>query len=216
MLASKIISLKKDLAFFASLIEKMIEASIQGLKEKDVPMLKEILAVDEPKANRLENEIDEECIGLIATFQPKARDLRTILMVMRMNNDLERMGDHAENIAESAIFLAERPFVKPLVDIPRMAAITIEMLKDAITSFIEENPKLAKDVCMRDNQVDDLHEQIIRELITFMTGDPTTIERSLHLLRIGRNLERTADLSTNICEDTIFMVEGKVIKHHKR
>ncbi len=216
MLASKIISLKKDLAFFASLIEKMIEASIQGLKEKDVPMLKEILAVHEPKANRLENEIDEECIGLIATFQPKAKDLRTILMVMRMNNDLERMGDHAENIAESAIFLAERPFVKPLVDIPRMAAITIEMLKDAITSFIDENPKLAKDVCMRDNQVDDLHEQIIRELITFMTGDPTTIERSLHLLRIGRNLERTADLSTNICEDTIFMVEGKVIKHHKR
>jgi phosphate transport system protein len=216
MLESKIISLKKDLAFFASLIEKMIEASIQGLKEKDVPMLNEILAVHEPKANKLENEIDEECIGLIATFQPKARDLRTILMVMRMNNDLERMGDHAENIAESSIFLAERPFVKPLVDIPRMASISIGMLKDAITSFIEENPKLAKDVCMRDNEVDDLHEQIIRELITFMSGEPATIERSLHLLRIGRNLERIADLSTNICEDTIFMVEGRVIKHHKK
>ena len=216
MLEEKIIGLKKDLAVYASLIEKMIETSIRGLKEKDVPVLRDILAVYEPKANRLENEIDEECIGLVATFQPKARDLRTILMAMRMNNDLERMGDHAENIAESAIFLAERPFVKPLVDIPRMAVITIEMLKDAITSFIEENPKLARNVCIRDNEVDDLHEQIIRELITFMSGDPTTIERSLHLMRIGRNLERIADLSTNICEDTIFMVEGKVIKHHKK
>jgi len=136
-------------------------------------------------------------------------------MISKISNDLERMGDHAVNIAESSLFLIERPLVKPLIDIPRMAELTIKMLKDSTVSFIDENASLAQNVCERDSSVDDLKDQILRELITFMSSDPSTIERSLHLLRISNNLERIADLSTNICEDIIFMTKGKIIKHHK-
>jgi len=214
LLEEKIIALKGDLLEFASLVEKMIEGSIEGLLKKDTKILKEVIEKQEPKANRFEIEIGERCVELIAQFQPKVKDLRTILMVMQMNNDLERVGDHASNIAESAIFLIERPAVKPLIDIPRMAELSINMLKDSLRSFTDEDSKLARSVCERDNEVDALGEQVLRELITFIYADTSTIERSLHLLRIARNLERIADLSTNISEDTIFVAEGKIIKHH--
>lgn len=215
MLEEKLVALKGRLIEYASLVEKMIDLSIEGLLRKDVTHLDEVMNIFEPKANDMEIEIDEECISLIAQFQPKAGDLRAIHTIMRMNNDLERMGDHAVNICESALFLLERPAVKPLIDIPRMAELSASMLKDSIASFIESDPKMAKQVCERDERVDELGEQVLRELITYMTSDTTTIERSLHLLRISRNLERIADLSTNICEDTIFMIDGRVIKHHK-
>ncbi|MEI6155071.1 MAG: phosphate signaling complex protein PhoU, partial [Deltaproteobacteria bacterium] len=185
-----------------------------ALLRKDSAMLMEIIEKDEPTANNTEIIIEEMCISMIAQFQPKAKDLRTILMILKINNDLERAGDHAVNIAESGLFLNDRPQLKPLIDIPRMAQDSINMLKDSITSFINEDSMLAYKVCERDNEVDDLANQIMRELITYMTGDPSTIERSLHLLKISRNLERVADLSTNICEDVIFMVEGAIIKHH--
>jgi phosphate transport system protein len=214
MLEEKIIALKGDLLEFASLVEKMIEGSIEGLLKKDTKVLKEVIKHQEPKANKFEIKIGERCVELIAQFQPKVKDLRTILMVMQMNNDLERMGDHAVNIAESSLFLIERPSVKPLIDIPRMADLSINMLKDSLRSFTDEDSELARSVCERDNEVDALGEQVLRELITFMSADTSTIERSLHLLRISRNLERIGDLSTNICEDTIFITEGKVIKHH--
>jgi phosphate transport system protein len=216
MLQEKIINLKGELLDFASLVEKMIEGSISGLLNRDTEILKTVMGKNEDKANSFEIEIDETCVGLIAQFQPKAKDLRTILMVMQMNNDIERMGDHAVNISESALFLIARPAVKPLIDIPRMAELSIKMLKDSLVSFTDENPDLARQVCERDNEVDALGEQVLRELITFMSGDTGTIERSLHLLRISRNLERIADLSTNICEDTIFITEGRVIKHHMK
>lgn len=215
MLEEGIVHLKRDIISFASLVEKMIEISIQALVKKNKSLLNEVVDVMEPRANKCEIDIDEQCITLIAQYQPKARELRTILMIMQINKDLERMGDHAVNIAESALFLIERPPVKPLIDTPRMAQISINMLKDSITSFVDENPTLAQSVFERDEDVDNLGEQILRELITFMTSDPTTIERSLHILRIARELERIADLSTNMCEDTIFIVQGRVIKHHK-
>ena len=215
MLGEKITELKRELIGFATLVEHMIEKSIKGLLEKKRELLLEVIEEDEPKANHLEIELDELCTSSIAQFEPKAKDLRTILMISKIVNDLERMGDHAVNIAESTFFLIERPSVKPLIDIPRMAELTIKMLKDSTNSFINEDASLAKNVCERDCMVDDLKDQLLRELITFMSADTSTIERSLHLLRISSNLERIADLSTNICEDTIFMVEGKVIKHHK-
>lgn len=215
MLEERIVHLKRDIVSFASLVEKMIENSIDGLVKKNGSILKEVVDVMEARANNCEIDIDEQCITLIARFQPKARELRTILMIMQINKDIERMGDHAVNIAESALFLIDRPQVKPLIDTPRMAHISINMLKDSITSFVDENPTLAQTVFERDNDVDNLGEQILRELITFMTADPSTIERSLHILRIARELERIADLSTNMCEDTIFIVQGRVIKHHK-
>jgi len=214
ILKDKIIALKGDLLEFASLVEKMIEESIAGLLKKDTKLLKEVIEQQEPKANKFEIVIGERCVELIAQFQPKVKELRTILMVMQMNNDFERMGDHAVNIAESSLFLIERPAVKPLIDIPRMAELSINMLKDSLRSFTDEDSKLAMSVCKRDSEVDALGEQVLRELITFMSADTSTIERSLQLLRIARNLERIGDLSTNICEDTIFIAEGKVIKHN--
>ena len=214
MLAEKINDLKRDLVEFATLVEHMIEKSIRGLLEKKSDLLVEVIEEDEPKANGLEMEIDELCTTLIAQFEPKAKGLRMILMGGKMCKDLERMGDHAVNIAESGLFLIERPPVKPLLDLPRMAEITIKMLKDSTDAFINEDVTLATNVCERDNLVDALKDQIIRELITFMISDTTTIERSLHLLRISGNLERIADLSTNICEGIVFTTKGTVIKHH--
>lgn len=214
IITKKTIALKRELLEFASLVERMIEDSILGLIKKDAHLLKVVIEQYEPKANRFEIEIDEKCVGLIAQYQPKVKELRTILMVMQMNNDLERVGDHAVNIAESALFIIERPAVKPLIDIPRMAELSIKMLKDSLSSFTNEDTELARSVCQRDSEVDALGEQVLRELITFMSADTSTIERSLHLLRISRNLERIGDLSTNICEDTVFITEGRVIKHH--
>ena len=215
MLGEKLNELKKKLVEEAGLAEDMVKKSIEGLIEKRKKILEKVIKEYEPKMNKLEIELDELCTNLIALYQPEAGNLRTILMILKMNNDLERIGDLAVNISESALFLIERPLVKPLIDIPRMAEETIDMLKKAVDSFINKDAKLAKSVCERDAIVDNLREQILRELITYMSSDASTIERSIHLIRVSRCLERIADLSTNICEDVIFMVEGKVIKHHK-
>jgi phosphate transport system protein len=215
MLDERITALKQKLVEYTGLVESMVEKTIAGLLQKERDLLVQVIEESEPEANRLEMELDELCTTLIAQFQPKAKDLRTVLMILKMNNDLERTGDHAVNIAQAAMFLIERPQVKPWIDIPRMGEVVIGMLKDSVTAFIDEDAKLAKDVCLRDDTVDGLRDQILRELITFMSSDPTTIERSLQLIRISNNLERIADLSTNICEDVIFMTEGTVIKHHE-
>jgi phosphate transport system protein len=215
MLEEKMVALRKELIEYATHVEGMIDKSITGIMRKDSSILTEVIETDEPKANECEITIDELCTTMIAQYEPRAKDLRTILMVMKMNNDLERVGDHAVNIAECSLFLIERPSLKPLLDIPRMAEDSVGMLKDAIEAFIKEDALLAAMVCERDTIVDNLGQQILRELITFMSADPTTIERSMRLLNISRNLERIGDLSTNISEDVIFMVEGRVIKHHR-
>ncbi len=211
----KIIDLKKELVEFATLVESMIAKSIRGLLKKDEAILRDVMNTHEPAANAFEIRLEELCTSVIAQYQPKAKELRTVLMIYKMTSDLERMGDHAVNIADSALFLIPKPPVKPLIDIPRMADETIKSVADAIKAFINGDASLAKTVCERDDIIDGLQVQIFRELTTFMTSDPATIERSLHLIRIANNLERIADLATNICEDVIFMVEGKVIKHHQ-
>ena len=215
MLEEKLNELKKKLIEEAGLAEDMVKKAIEGLIEKRREILEKVVKKYEPKMNELEIELDEFCTNLIALYQPEAGNLRTILMILKMNNDLERIGDLAVNISESALFLIERPPVKPLIDIPRMAEEAINMLKNAVDSFINKDTKLAKSVCQKDAVVDNLRNQILRELITYMSSDPSTIERSIHLIRISRSIERIADLSTNICEDVIFITEGKVIKHHK-
>jgi phosphate transport system protein len=215
MLNEKIVTLKKDLTEYAALIEKILEETTKGLMQKEKEFLSKVIEEDEPKTNEREIEIEEQCITMLARYQPEAKDLRTILMILKMNNDLERMGDLAVNICESSMYLIERPKVKPLIDLPRMAEEAKAMVKDSITSFINEDAPLAQSVCERDNIIDNLREQILRELITYMTSDATTIERSLHLMRVSHNYERIADLATNICEDVIYMVEGQIIKHHR-
>jgi len=215
MLKKDLDLLVKQLLESASLVKGMIQKSIRGLTQREKDVLLDVIEQDEPKENELEIAIEEACIQQIACYQPQAKNLRTIMMVMKMNNDLERMGDEAVNISESALFLIEKPEVKPLIDIPRMAEEATKMIEDSLKSFINEDIQLAQNVCERDDIVDGLRDQILRELITFMAADPTVIEPSIRLIRISRSLERIADLSTNICEDVIYMAEGRVIKHGK-
>ena len=215
ILEDKITEYKKKLIDYAGLIENMIDKSIKGLLSKEKTWLDDVIETDEPKANNFKIELESIGTILIAQYGPLARDLRTILMVLRINNDLERIGDHIVNITESNHFLIEQPRVKPLVDIPKMSDEVIKMLKNSINAFIQEDAKLAKNVCEYDSVIDELMNQVMRELIPLMSSSPRTIETSLHLIRVAHNLERIADLSTNISEDVIFMVEGRVIKHHK-
>jgi phosphate transport system protein len=215
MLEGRITELRRELIEYGALVERMIERSVSGLLKRDKEMLSDVTDNDEPRANDYEIMLDEKCITMIAQYQPVAKDLRTIIMVLKINNDLERIADHAVTICENALFLIDRPMVKPLIDIPRMAESAISMVKDSIGSFVAEDVLLAKSVCERDSVVDALLDQVFRELITHMLVDAATIERSIRLISIARSLERIADLSTNICEDVIFMVQGKVIKHHQ-
>jgi len=215
MLGAKLEEIKEKLVQSGSLVEGMVEKSIRGLIQGEKAVLLEVIEQDELKENELEVEIEEVCIHFIARYQPQAKDLRTIMMVSTINNDLERMGDEAVNISESGLFLIDRPQVKPLIDVPRMAEEAEKMMRDSLNSFIHEDTQLAKSVCGRDSIVDGLRDQILRELITFMASDPTTIERSIHLIRISRSLERIADLSTNICEDIVYMVDARTIKHRR-
>ena len=214
VLEERLVELRKTLIEFATLVERMIESSIKGLERREKKLLDSVAQIDEPKANELDIKLDELCASLIAQYQPMAKDLRIILMIFKMNEALERMADHAVNISESGLYLLETPAVKPLIDIPEMATVAAQMLRDSIAAFINEDAGLAKSVCARDSIIDDLRDKTYKELIDVMSEDSSTIKRCLHLMRISRNLERIADLSTNMCEDIIFIVEGKVIKHH--
>jgi phosphate transport system protein len=176
-------------------------------------MAEEVIKSD-GKINQMEIDIDNQCIKILALYHPEAEDLRTVSMIMKINNDLERIGDHAVNIAEKTIYLADKPPVKPLIDIPRMADKAIQMLQESLDAFVNKDADLAIEVCKRDDEVDSLEPQIVRELVTYMIADPQTIDRSLTLILIAREIERVADLATNIAEDTYYMVSGKSMKHH--
>ena len=214
MLPQKMTELKHRLIEYATLVEEMIDKSIKGLLDKDEKILYDVMKKDEPRANMYDVEIDEICTVLIAQFEPVARDLRTVLMIIKMNKDLERMADHAVNISESALFLIKRPLIIPLDDIRKMGETASRMLKDSIAAFINNDVSLAQQVCERDNIADNLADAILKSLTTYMRGEHDGINRSLQLMRVAHNLERIADLSTNICEEVIYIVEGKDIKHH--
>lgn len=215
MLNEKINALKRNIIEYATVVENMIDKSIRGLSEKNEALLKEVIEQDEPRVNKCDNDIEEECVVVLAQHKPVARDLRTVLMILKMNNDLERMGDHAVNICESALFLIARPALVPSKDIPPMATQTIAMLRKSIDAFVNEDTALAQEVRESDNKVDALNEEILKTATTFMRDEHDGIKRSLNLIRIAHNLERIADLSTNIAEEVIFIVQGKDIKHHK-
>ncbi len=212
-LQEEINNLKKMLLEMVSTVEEMIAKSIKSLKERNTIVAEEVIKVDD-KVNKMEIHIDNSCLRILALYHPEAEDLRTVTMIMKINNDLERIGDHAVNIAEGSIFLSDKPPVKPLIDIPRMADRAIEMLGESIDAFVNKDAELAIRVCEKDDEVDGLRDQVIRELATYMISDASTIERALILIRISRDLERIADLATNISEDIVYMVRGLVIKHH--
>ena len=208
LLQERITQLKREVVAYSNHVEEMVRKSIGGLLRHDLEILNQVIGEDEALANRKELEIDERCTTLIAQYEPKAKDLRTVLTIFRMNSDLERIADHGVNIAEKALFLVERPPVKPLIDLPRMAEIALGMLKDSISSFINEDDRLAQEVLQRDNIVDAFTDQILRELITFMSSDPGTIERSLSLIMVSRNLR--AHTGTNM---KMWYLRQEVVKH---
>ncbi|GJM16919.1 MAG: phosphate transport system regulatory protein PhoU [Thermodesulfobacteriota bacterium] len=205
--------LKKMLFEMASSVEEMIAKSIKALEENNMILAEDVIKSDE-KVNEMEIEIDNQCIRILALLHPEAEDLRTVTMIMKINNDLERIGDHAVNIAEMTLYLADKPPVKPLIDIPKMANKAIEMLQESLDSFVNKDAELAVQVCRKDDEVDALEPQIVRELVTYMISDPQTIDRALTLILIARGLERVADLATNIAEDAYYMASGKILKHH--
>ncbi len=205
--------LKQSLLRMAAMVEEAIRGSVQSLVERDSELAEKTFALED-RINKMEIAIDDMCLRLLALRQPMATDLRFITSAMKINTDLERMGDQAVNVAERALSLNQEPQIKPYIDIPRMADIVNSMVKDVLEAFVNRNPKLARSVCERDDLVDALNAQVFRELLTYMVSDPTTINRAAHLLIVARCLERIADHATNIAEDVIFMVDALVIKHH--
>jgi phosphate transport system protein len=215
VLEQKLNELKERLFAMAGIAEGMVADSVKSLVNRDPALAEKVVGVDEDRVNHLENEIEDAAINLMALYQPEASNLRTIAMIIKINSDLERLGDHAVNIAEAAQYLIPRPAVKPLIDLPRMSEFAITMLKDALDSFTRADADLAYSVCGRDSVVDSLKDQITRELVTHMTSDATTIDRAMKLMMVALNLERIADHATNIAEDVIYIVRGEVIKHGK-
>jgi phosphate transport system protein len=210
--AGQLDALREKVLRMGGLVEQMTHRVIQALVERNVAILDEVRTMEQD-VNLLHVEIDEMCLELIALQQPAAFDLRFITAAMRINADMERIGDQAINIVERAESLLDVPPVKPLIDIPRMAEIAKEMLKDALDSFVNHDPELAMAAIRKDDLVDQLKDQIFRELLTFMMSDPSTITRAMDLILVARHLERIADHATNICEYVIFMVKGKDVRH---
>lgn len=204
---------KEKLLTMASLVESMIFKAVKSLIEREESFIQEVNK-DEDKVNLLEIEIDELCLKLLALKQPMAKDLRFITSAIKINSELERIGDMAINISQSAARLIKQPQLKPYIDLPRMADLTQKMVKDSLDAFIRNDVNLARSVLHSDNKVDALKDQIFRELLTFMMSDHSTISRALELILISRHLERIGDHSTNIAEDVIYLVQGKDIRHH--
>ena len=206
-------SLMKRLIGLSAKVEENFRLALKALEDRDSELAKRVIEIDE-EVDKEEIDIEEDCLKILALHQPVAIDLRFIIAALKINNDLERIGDLAVNIAQRSMELLKQSPLKPLIDIPRMAEIAQQMVKDAIDAFVNRNDKLAKSVCERDDEVDDLNDQIFRELLTYMMQDPKTIEKAVELILVGRHLERIADHATNIGEDVIYMVKGKTIKHH--
>jgi phosphate transport system protein len=205
-------ALRNQLLRMGGLVEERVHRAVQALVERREEARK-IVATDD-EVNDLQMDIDERCLRLLATQAPLAGDLRLITSAMKINADLERVGDQAVNIAENAIILIPLPPLKPLIDIPRMARIAEKMIRDALDAFVARDAALARDVLGRDDEVDELKDQVFRELLTYMMADPGTIQRALALILVSRNLERIADHATNIAEDVIFITEAKDVRHH--
>ncbi len=213
MLEQKIEELKKQLVKLGNRVERMVEKSVEGLLEKNADKLSSVIEEDEPVVNQKEVEIEKNSTGLIAVFHPEARYLRTILMAIKMVNDLERIGDLAVNIAQSSQRLLSEPEFEAPEEIKALSDTVVSMLRDAMKSFIEENSMLAKEVLKRDDKADNLRDKVYRLSINKMKENPENVEKYFALARMAHDLERIADLSTNTCEDVIYIVEGLIVKH---
>jgi len=205
--------LRQELLLMGGRAEAIVMKSVESLRRLDPALAREVIA-DDQVIDLMEIDVDDRCVRLLALQQPMARDLRFITAALKIVNDLERVGDHAVNIAQSTERLASEPMLKPLVDISRMAGLAGGMLHDALDAFVRQDAETARRLCARDDDVDALNRQVFRELVSFMVEDPRTISRAMELVLVARNLERVADLATNISEEVVFIAEARVIKHH--
>jgi phosphate transport system protein len=208
-------TLRRRLLTMAALAEDALRAALQGLVERDASALASVVSGDS-RQNDLQMEIDDRCFTLLALFQPVAGDLRTIVSAMKINADLERVGDLAVNVAEAAErYIVHRP-VKPLIDLPRMGDLALKMLREAIAAFVDRDVSAAQAVLRQDDWLDALKNQVLREVLTYMLGDPSTIEPGLELILMARHLERVGDHATNVAEDVIFIVEARDVRHRSQ
>lgn len=206
--------LYQDILKMGVIVQESIYKSVEALKGRDKQGAKEIIDSDD-KIDQLELAIDEKCIDLIARHQPMASDLRFITTGMKINAELERIADLALDIAQRVLELGDKPLLKPLIDIPKLSAVAKDMVRDAIDAFVKKDVELAKKVVLADSEADKLRNLVQKELINdYIAKDPAAAPRAIPLLLIARHLERICDHSTNIAEDVIYMVEGKVVKHH--
>ena len=206
-------TLKQRLLHMGALVEERVHQAVVALMERRADLAEQV-ATGDHAVNDLQIEIDDRCLKLLALQQPMAGDLRFITCAMKINADLERIGDQAVNIAQNSIRLLPHPPLRPLIDLPRMAEIAQAMTRDSLDAFVKKDATLAREVLRRDDQVDELKDHVFRVLLTHMMADPDTIERALGLILVSRNLERIADHATNIAEDVIFLVEAKDVRHH--
>ncbi len=201
--------LRGNILCLGGMTKTAIKLAIQALKEQDKDLACQVIADDE-KINVRRYDVEEQCLRLIATQQPAARDLRAIIAAIHIVTELERMGDYASGIAKLATRLADQPHLKPLIDLPRMAEIDQEMISASLEAYLEHDPDLALETAKRDAEIDGLCDQVYRELLTYMLEDPRNITRATYLLWVTHNLERIADRVTNICERVIFMSTGEL------
>jgi phosphate transport system protein len=206
-------SLKQQLLKMAAKAETMIHLSMQALVQRDLSLASELPELEDD-VNRLQLDVDDRCFKLLALRQPMAHDLRFIIAAGKISSDLERIGDLTINIHENTKVLLQFPELKPLIDIPRMADLSRQMVRDSLDAFVEEDAAKARNTVMRDDEVDALKNQVFREVLTYMISDPQTIQVGMQLVLVSRHLERIADHATNIAEDVVYLVEAKDIRHH--
>ena len=203
--------LQEELLLLGGLVEKSIVDAIEALKTRDIELSHKIVSQDDI-IDQKTNQIEEKAIDLIATQQPIAIDLRTLMSVIHISVELERMGDYAEGIGKIGVMMGNDPPVKPLVDIPKMAGKASDMLKRSLDALVRRDSALARQVCEDDDEVDNLYDQIYKDLIALMINDPTTTQRATYLMWVAHDLERIADRATNIAERVIFLVTGQLVK----
>ena len=204
--------IKNRLIYLGALTERAIERSVRALLERDSELARQVICEDD-QIDRIDMEIEEKCIRLLALRQPAARDLRFITTAIKINGHLERIGDMAGNIAEKAIILNEVPQIKPYIDLPRMAEISRGMIRDSLDALVHGNIAQARKVREEDDTIDQLNEQIFRELLTFMLEDPRKIHASLYIMQISKSLERISDHAAGIADMVIYMVTGQSVRH---
>ncbi len=207
--------LQSDLSEMGRMVEETTRQALHALQERDPDMARQVIQNDDAIDN-LQDELESKCVGLIATQQPAARDLRTLMSIVHVGVELERMGDYAEGIAKICLRMYQEPLLKPLIDIPRMADLALNMLNDSLQAFAERDEWQARQVCDNDDAVDDLYDQIYHELLVYMLQDPRTIQRATYLLWVAHDLERIADRATNIAERCIWLVSGHTASNRAR